>query len=90
MAFIASVISLAAWTWVIVKIHRNSLAHRRMTFERTNSAGVVEWDNFEQMRAHEKSQTRLLLLTIVMFFPGAAVPILSLLMIVGTIMMWFE
>jgi hypothetical protein len=89
MAFIASVVALAAWVWGIIIIRRKEVANRKVTFERTNSAGVVEWESFDQMRAHEREQFRLLLLTIVMFFPGALVPLLSLLMILSTIFSWF-
>lgn len=90
MLFIASVLALAGWIWIIVKIRRREIAHRKMIFERTNSAGVVEWESFEDMRADEKSQTRQLLFTILMFFPGALIPLASIVMIFGSILMWFD
>jgi len=83
--FIAAIIVLIAYGWFLRKINRDFHAFRKERFERTNSAGVLEFATYEDLRAFEKREGYNQLWINIAAVPGGIVPLIAIFVIIGSI-----
>jgi hypothetical protein len=77
---------LAAYVWLVLKANRKFRAFRKERFERTNYAGVLVFDSFEQLHDFEKRESRNRLWITLLAVPGGFLPLAALFVVIASVM----
>lgn len=84
--FIPAVIVLAGYVWLLLKANRTFHAIRKERFQHTNSAGVLEFDTYDELRAFEKREGYNKLWVNLAAVPGGVIPLAAIFAIVVSIL----
>lgn len=83
--FIPAVAVLTGYMWLVLKANRTFHAIRKERLERTNSAGVLEFDTYEKLRAFEKREASNLFWINAAAVPGGFIPLAAIFAIIASI-----
>lgn len=87
---IPAVIVLAGYVWLVLKANRTFHAIRKERFEHTNSAGVLEFDTYEHLRAFEKREGYNQLWINLAAIPGGVIPLVAMFAIIASVVEMFS